>query len=354
MTQTANANNARKRVLVTGCCGTVGGQLIDQLLASPDAGNPEIIGIDNNESKLFFLQQKYPDADFYLTDLRDERSLRTICHGIDTIFHLAALKHVVVCEKSPTEAVQTNINGVENIINAARLNRVGKVIFTSSDKAVNPTSVMGTSKLMGERLITAASYGPRDSSTIFSSTRFGNVLGSNGSVVPIFAEQIKNGGPVTLTTSDMTRFIMTPAEAARLVIESADIAVGGEVLITKMPVIKISDLARAMIAILAPVYGHDPEQITISEIGAKPGEKFYEELMSDEETRRAIELNNYFSVLPAFRNTEQDKAFSYPGNTHTEVTNPYNSAHEAALSVGEVQSYLVENAIIDLDGLNHR
>ena len=164
----------------------------------------------------------------------------------------------------------------------------------SSDKAVNPTNVMGTTKLMGERLITAANIS--ETETIFSSTRFGNVLGSNGSVLQIFKRQLDKKLPITITDIEMTRFVMTIDEASRMVLSSVDLAVGGEVIITKMPIMKIVDLANAVIK--EHKNGNDGYKIEI--IGSKPGEKLYEELMSDEETRRSIELDQYFIVKPAF------------------------------------------------------
>ena len=241
-----------KRILVTGACGTVGQELVRQLLEDFAVG--ELVGLDNNESDLFFIDQrfaKFPQASFFLADVRDKDKLRRKMAGIDIVFHTAAFKHVILCERSPFEAAQTNVMGVQNIILAAIANNVGRVIFTSSDKAVNPTSVMGTSKLMGERLMTAAISNHRSEGPIFASTRFGNVLGSRGSVIPIFREQIRKGGPITLTDESMTRFIMSIKEAIQLVIESAYIACGGEVFITKMPVIRIPDLAQAMIEALA-------------------------------------------------------------------------------------------------------
>ena len=233
-----------KRVLVTGACGTIGQELVRQLLE--EFCVHELVGIDNNESELFFLEQRFADHDnasFFLADVRDPVKLARKMEGMQVVFHTAAFKHVVLCERSPFEAVQTNINGVQNVISAAHSNQVEKVIFTSSDKAVNPTNVMGTSKLMGERLMTAANANLRDDGPIFASTRFGNVLGSRGSVIPIFKEQIRRGGPITLTDPAMTRFIMSIRQAVQLVIDSAELARGGDVFITKMPVIRILDLA---------------------------------------------------------------------------------------------------------------
>jgi FlaA1/EpsC-like NDP-sugar epimerase len=230
----------QKRILVTGACGTVGRELIRQLLEQHQTG--ELIALDNNESELFALEQQFAEyghANFFLADVRDRDRLKDKMKGIDWVFHTAAFKHVLQCERSPFEAVQTNILGVQNIIYAAIENKVERVIFTSSDKAVNPTNVMGTSKLMGERLITAANSNLRGDGPVFASTRFGNVLGSRGSVIPIFRSQIRRGGPVTLTDPQMTRFIMSIEEAVQLVIDSGILCQGGEVFVTKMPAIRI-------------------------------------------------------------------------------------------------------------------
>lgn len=339
-----------KRVLVTGACGTIGSELVRQLLE--DYYVEELIGLDNNESELFFLEQRFQrscQAHFFLADIRDKKKLSKKMHGIDVVFHTAALKHVIMCERAPFEAVQTNINGVKNVIEAAAENSVKRVLFTSSDKAVNPTNVMGTSKLMGERLITAANSNSRSGRTIYSSTRFGNVLGSRGSVIPIFREQIRKGGPVTLTDPEMTRFIMSIQEAVRLVIDSITLAKGGEVFVTKMPVIRILDLAQVMIAKLAPVYGHDPESVTIETIGVKPGEKQYEELMNSEETRRTWELPTYFSVLPAFSSLYHSANYAYPEIVAKTVTKPYHSGNEKILSREELGAFLLRNDLLNED-----
>ena len=215
-----------KRILITGVCGTVGKELLNQLIQLDPA---EIVGVDNNESELFFLSNRYRAAancTFYLCDIRDLQGLQNHTKGIDVVLHTAALKHVILCEHSPGSATQTNIVGVQNVIEASLAANVERVLFTSSDKAVNPTNVMGTSKLMGERLMTAANACSRENGPIFASTRFGNVLGSRGSVIPLFEQQIRSGGPITLTDPSMTRFIMTLEEATRLVMDSAFLAQG--------------------------------------------------------------------------------------------------------------------------------
>lgn len=342
-----------KHILVTGACGTVGFELVKQLLMDKHE-IARLIALDNNESELFFLEQSFlkdKRANFFLADIRDCKKLTRMMSGIDIVFHAAAFKHVVLCERSPFEAVQSNIMGVQNVIIAAKQNNVSKVIFTSTDKAVNPTSVMGTSKLMGEKLMSAANIQQLNNDIIFASTRFGNVLGSRGSVIPIFIRQIANGGPVTLTDPEMTRFIMSISEAVRLVIDSATLAKGGEVFITKMPVIRIKDLAEVMITELAKSFGYRSSNIAIEIIGSKPGEKMYEELMSQEETRRSIELPEYFAVLPAFRGIYKKIEYNYTRIVNQTVTNPYVSASEKALDKNELTEFLIKNNLFAIKNI---
>jgi len=328
-----------KNVFITGVCGTVGRELFRQVVG---AGASRVVGVDNNESDLFFLQQDFhsEDAEFYLADLRDRDALTLRMQGAEIVIHAAALKHVGLCEESPTQAVQTNILGTQNVIDASLANNVERMIFTSSDKAVNPTNVMGTSKLMGERLVTAASQSQRASETIFTSTRFGNVLGSRGSVIPLFKRQILAGGPITLTDSEMTRFIMSLEEAVRLVLASVFLAAGGEVFITKMPVTRIDDLAIVMRDALAD------DSMQIKEIGAKPGEKMYEELMNDEEVRRTHELDDFFVVLPPFMAAADHARYAYVAD-RPNPGHPYNSAHIAPLSRAELLDFLLERGLLN-------
>lgn len=351
---TMNSFFSGKIVLVTGGCGTVGRELVRQLL---QLAPREIRVVDTNESEVFFLEQELQDfrrrnpenrtaSLCQLGDIRDADKLNRMFAGVDIVLHTAALKHVILCERAPFDAVQTNILGVRNVIEAALNNDVERVIFTSSDKAVNPTNVMGTSKLMGERLFTAANSLKMQRRTIFSSTRFGNVLGSRGSVIPIFARQIEQGGPVTLTDARMTRFIMTLEESCRLVLSAAEKARGGEVFVTKMPVIRIADLARLMVTELAEDAGYHPGQIPVTEIGAKPGEKLYEELMSDEETRRTVELSEMFAVLPAFRSVYEEIGYDYEDIVSTNVHDAYVSSPENALSLEQLRDYCEQHDLL--------
>ncbi len=335
-----------KKIFLTGAAGTVGREIVRQLSLLQPA---EIRLMDNNETEMFFLIEEYKNKTIFcfLGDVRDKDRLEKLSDGVDIIIHCAAFKHVILSEYNPFDVVQTNIIGVENVIRAATACGVKYVLFTSSDKAVNPTNVMGTSKLMAERLITSANAVKNNIGTIFSSTRFGNVIGSRGSVVPLFIRQIKQGGPVTITDKRMTRFIMSIQESARLVLKSVAISKGGEVFVTKMPAIRIIDLAEVLIEILAPKYGYNPSDIKTTVIGAKPGEKFYEELMSEEEIHRSMELKDMFVLTPAFKSIYQSIKYEYKDVVSEKVHKSYISSTEKPLSKNKIKRYLLKNRVLE-------
>jgi len=301
---------------VTGACGSIGRALVRHLLAASSDPDLRLVGIDHDENGIFRLEERFandPRVSFVVGDVRDRDAMRVHFRGVHTVFHAAALKHVYQCEKAPFEAVRTNILGVAAVLEAARFSGVARLVVTSTDKAVNPTSVMGTSKLMAERLVTAAHSGRRDDGPVCVSTRFGNVLGSNGSVLEVFRRQILAGENLTLTDERMTRFVMDTEDALRFVVETVRLARGGEVFVPKMPALRIVDLARAAIRRWAPQAGRRPEDVGIRLVGARPGEKLYEELMSEEEARRAVELDRCFVVLPAFRPVYRGIDYRYAG-----------------------------------------
>lgn len=335
-----------KRIVVTGACGTVGKELVAQFL---NRFEPELlIGLDHNESELAYLHElhrAHKNARFFLCDMRDQATLLREMQQVNIIFHAAAYKHVYICERSPMEAIQTNILGVQNVIQSALTNGIAELVFTSSDKAVNPTNVMGTSKLMGERLVTAAAIDPNHAGRKFLSTRFGNVLGSRGSVIPIFLEQIRKGGPVTLSDPGMTRFVMTLDESVRLTIASLMLGKAGDVVITKMPAIRIADLVEVIIRECAPKHGFRPGDIAVKIAGKRPGEKLYEELMNDEEIRRSLELEQYFVVRPAIM-SEPLESEDYEGESYGEPRLPYNSANVEPLSQDALADLLRRSALI--------
>ena len=339
------------RVLVTGAAGTVGKELVAQLSVYDLR---EIRMIDNNEMELFFLAEQYRHdrrTHAFLADICNPERLSEVMRGIDYVFHTAALKHVILCERSPFAAVQTNVLGVQNVITTANANSVKRVLFTSSDKAVNPTNVVGTSKLMGERLMTAANAVTQtEQDTKFASTRFGNVVGSRGSVIPIFVRQIQAGGPVTVTDPGMSRFVMTAHAAVQLVIQSMMQMHGGEVFVPKAQVLRIVDLAEEMIDLIAPEYGIDPHNVLIQEIGAKPGEKQYEELMTEEETLRSLEFDGFFVVLPAFRNEYAHIPYEEVYADGKPVDDSYQSRTRIPMTREQIRSFLLQAEVLPIPG----
>jgi FlaA1/EpsC-like NDP-sugar epimerase len=265
--------------------------------------------------------------------------------GVDVVFHCAALKHVTIGEYNPFEIVRTNLVGLQNVVQSAIENRVSKVVFTSSDKAVNPTNAMGASKLMGERLIAAANEMRGTSPTRFASVRFGNILGSNGSVVDIFRRQIAGGGPVTLTDGRMTRFVMGLTKAVRLVLHTAELAVGGEVFVLKMPVMRIGDLAEVMVNQLAPGYGHAPEDIKVTEVGAKRGEKMFEELLMESEVALAYENDDLMVYLGDRADFESAGERSYLRGMRP-ATRTYHSGEAPRLTCSQIEEFLHEVEVL--------
>ncbi|MDD1653166.1 MAG: polysaccharide biosynthesis protein [Methanomicrobiales archaeon] len=286
-----------KKILVTGGVGSIGRELVRKLLAF----QPAIIRVfDNNETGLFDLDHELDSRRIrvLLGDIRDRDRLMMAFEDIDIVFHTAALKHVPLCEFNPFDAVKTNVIGTQNVLDAALVKGVEKVINVSTDKAVSPTNVMGATKLLAERLTISANYYRGDKKTIFSSVRFGNVLNSRGSVIPLFSKQIEQGGPVTVTDPGMTRFFMDIPAATDLILKAGILAQGREIFILKMPAIRITDLADVMIRELAPRFGHDPAGLRVDIVGKREGEKLHEELMSREEAERAYESREMFLIMP--------------------------------------------------------
>ena len=261
-----------------------------------------------DETKQFHQRQRLGqrrDIRFLIGDIRDRDRILRATEDIDVVFHCAALKHVESSEYNPFEAIQTNIVGTQNVIDACLTNDVRTMILTSSDKAANPTSVMGASKLVAEKLVTAATGYRGGHPTTFASVRFGNVLGSRGSAIELFARQVEAGGPVTVTDPAMTRFVMTTNRAVELALDAALLARGGEVFVFKMPVATLGDLVGATIDVIAERSGRDPATIETTSIALRPGEKAYEELMTEEESTRARDIGEMYVVLPAIETHPQ-------------------------------------------------
>jgi UDP-N-acetylglucosamine 4,6-dehydratase/5-epimerase len=260
--------------------------------------------LSRDETKQFYQGMRYRDrvdVRLLIGDIRDRDRLTRAFEGIDTVFHCAALKHVESGEYNPFEATQTNVVGTQNVIDACLASGVRTMILTSSDKAANPTSVMGASKLLAEKLVSAAANYRGTHQTVFASVRFGNVLGSRGSALELFGRQIAAGGPVTVTDPAMTRFVMTTDRAVELAIRASEVTRGGETFVFKMPAARLSDLVAAAIDIIAPRHGHDPARIETRLISPRPGEKTYEELMTEDESVRACDIGDMYAVLPSIQ-----------------------------------------------------
>lgn len=281
---------APTRVLVTGACGSVGFALVSRLLQDGHT----VCAFDQNEDGLFQLDQEHQDGGgrlrLFLGNVRDEDRLTRAMDGVHTVYHCAALKHVYFSEYNPFEAMQTNVVGTNNVIRAAIETGVSRVVLTSSDKAVNPTSTMGATKLLGERLFVAANHHTGNHRTRFACVRFGNVLNSNGSVLHIFRRQLARNQPLTITSSRMTRFFLSMSQAVDLAVCAAERMLGGEIFVLSMGSCDILTLARA-------VTGSRP--FRTHEIGLKPGEKLYEDLVTEDEAPRTVKDGNYYIVLPS-------------------------------------------------------
>lgn len=290
-----------KKVLVIGGTGTIGKSIVQTLLLE----SPEVIRVfSRDEHKQHELQNHSGPRNnvrYLIGDVRDYDRVHSAMQGIDYVFHLAAMKHVPSCEYNPYEAVLTNVHGTNNVVRAALAQNVKKVVFTSTDKAISPTNTYGATKLTAERLITAAEYSKGKGQTIFASVRFGNVMGSRGSVIPLFKQQILNQGKITITDRAMTRFMMTLEQATSLTIKALEEAHGGEIFVLKMPIVSLDDLASLVIKETCRQRSEDPEEVQIEEIGLRPGEKMYEELMTHEESLTAWELPDMFVIPYAFK-----------------------------------------------------
>ena len=324
-----------KNILIIGGTGTIGQAMIKKLLTL----NPKVIRIlSRDEYKQFLMKdelREYRNIRFLLGDVRDKERLDRAMSGIDIVFHLAALKHVPACEYDPFEAVKTNVIGTENVIQCAIKNKVERVIYTSSDKAVSPTNTMGATKLLAERLISSADYSKGGRKPIFAAVRFGNVIGSRGSVIPLWRKQIIENREITITDPNMTRFMMTIDEAVNLTLKACEVAKGGEIFVLKMPVIRLGDLAEAVIESVYKKLGIEKDVINIKEIGLRTGEKMYEELMTQDESVYSVDYENMFAIQPFTRHDDMEKRES----------NSYRSQNEVVLCKEKIEKLIGESVI---------
>ncbi|HAQ0077069.1 TPA: polysaccharide biosynthesis protein [Enterococcus faecium] len=330
-----------KVILVTGGTGSIGSELVRQLLKY----NPKAIRIfSRGEEKQFYMQQQlaqYKNVRFLIGDVRDYQRVEYASRGVDIIFHAAAMKHVPASEYNPMEAVKTNVNGTQNVIEAAISNNVEKFVAISTDKVVNPTTTMGATKLLMERIVIAANQYKGKTKTVFSCVRFGNVMGSSGSVIPLFCKQIENNLDLTLTHNEMTRFMMSIPQAVKLVIDAAKNSTYGETYVLKMPSIKISTIAEYMIE----DYNREHSDAYKGEIkitGIRPGEKLYEELMTTNEIERSFENDSMYVIPPLFHADARE----YEKYESVKITS-YSSNTNDLMTKKELMNVIKENKIIE-------
>lgn len=306
-----------KFILITGGTGSFGKKFLEILLKEYNVGRVVVYSRDElkQEEMRSMLGFNDPRLRYFIGDIRDKERLMRAMVGIDVVVHAAALKQVPALEYNPIEAVKTNIHGVENLINAAIDNRVKKVIGLSTDKAVNPINLYGATKLVGEKLLIQGNNYSSVDGAKFSVVRYGNVMGSRGSVIPLFLHQ-KNNGVITVTDAEMTRFWITLEQGVRFVLKTIEIMAGGEIFVPKIPSMKILDLAK----VIAP-------DAKIKTIGIRPGEKTHESLLGEDEAHNTYEYNHMFVVRPVnlFRepkNTLWKKAKKTRLNAYSSNTNP--------------------------------
>lgn len=323
-------------ILITGGTGSWGQELTRQLLYNCQP--KEIRIYSRGEHKQVGMRRRFndPRLRFYIGDIRDKSRLMLVGKNVDTIFHLAALKHVPVCEENPWEAIQTNIIGTQNVIETALAHKAKKVVYVSSDKAVDPFNLYGATKSCGEQLILD---GNRHDTTRFVSIRAGNVIGTSGSVVPLFRNQILKNNEVTITHSDMTRFFMRIREAVGLLLKAARDSIGGEILVMKMPACKITDVADVMIEAL----GNKNTGRRV--IGIRPGEKISEVLVSRYEVPFTLDLGAYFVILPITSLKETGNNYKRMNLPRT-LTEAYDSHRATRLEKTQIMQLLKQTGWI--------
>lgn len=322
-----------KTLLITGGTGSFGNAVMERFL---DTEVKEIRIFSRDEKKQDDMRKKYMNdkIKLYIGDVRDISSLKNAMYGVDYIFHAAALKQVPSCEFFPLEAVKTNVLGTDNVLTAATECGVKKVICLSTDKAAYPINAMGISKAMMEKVIVAKSKTVSPERTTICATRYGNVMASRGSVIPLFIDQIKKGHPLTVTNPDMTRFLMSLEEAVELVIFAFKNANAGDIMVQKAPASTVEDLAKA----LKELFNADNE---IKIIGTRHGEKLYETLMTKEEYFVSEDMENFFRVPADKRDLNYDKYF-VDGDQKLSTEEEYNSHNTNRLNVSEIKEKLLK------------
>ncbi|MNG67029.1 UDP-glucose 4-epimerase [compost metagenome] len=323
-----------KKLLITGGTGSFGNAVLKRFL---DTDIAEIRIFSRDEKKQDDMRKRYasPKLKFYIGDVRDYQSVLNATRGVDYIFHAAALKQVPSCEFHPMEAVKTNVIGTENVLEAAIQNEVRRVVCLSTDKAVYPINAMGISKAMMEKVMVAKSRNVDEKKTVVCGTRYGNVMASRGSVIPLFIEQIRAGQALTLTDPNMTRFMMTLSDAVDLVLYAFEHGNNGDLFVQKAPAATIEVLAKALTELVGK-----PEH-PIQVIGTRHGEKLYEALLSREEMVCAEDMGDYYRVPPDLRDLNYAK-FVEEGEARISITEDYNSHNTQRLDVAGMQQLLLK------------
>lgn len=333
-----------KTLLITGGTGSFGHAVLNRFL-NTDIGEIRVFSRDEKkqDDMRHEYQVKMPEVaekiKFYIGDVRDIQSVKNAMHGVDYIFHAAALKQVPSCEFFPIEAVKTNVLGTENVLTAAIEEGVKSIICLSTDKAAYPVNAMGTSKAMMEKVIVAKSRTVSPEKTKICCTRYGNVMCSRGSVIPLWIDQIRQGNPITVTEPTMTRFIMSLEEAVDLVLFAFEHGESGDILVQKAPACTIGVQAEAV----CEMFGGNKDNI--KKIGIRHGEKMYETLLTNEECARAIDLGNFYRVPCDSRNLNYDKYFT-EGNVKRPTLSEFNSNNTTILNKEQVKEKMMELSYI--------
>ena len=330
-------NLLNKKFLITGGTGSFGSTVCNFLLKK-NVQEIRIFSRDENKQDLMRKQIKDERVNFVIGDIRDYEALSDCCNNVDYVFHAAALKQVPSCEFYPIEAVKTNILGTENVLKAALINKVEKVVLLSTDKAVYPINAMGISKAMTEKLMLSKVQLNKKENTIFSTTRYGNVLFSRGSVVPLFIDQILAKKELTVTDPNMTRFLMTLSESVDLVFYAFQSNESGNIYVKKSPSCTILNLVKA----LGVIFNYEPK---IKIIGTRHGEKLYESLLSREEMAKAIDQKQFYKIPPDNRDLNYDKYFE-EGKIEVSNFEEYSSHNTKILNVDEIVKLLLEQDFI--------
>ncbi|MEY4468017.1 MAG: hypothetical protein RIR21_1810 [Pseudomonadota bacterium] len=324
-------------LLITGGTGSFGGAVLRRFL---DSGFSEIRIFSRDEKKQDDMRKRYahPNLKFYIGDVRDSRSLSAVMRGVDYVFHAAALKQVPSCEFHPMEAVRTNVLGTENVLEAAIDARVRRVVCLSTDKAVYPINAMGISKAMMEKVMVATSRNLEGRSTVICGTRYGNVMASRGSVIPLFVEQVRAGKAITITDPSMTRFMMTLDDAVDLVLYAFEHGNNGDIFVQKAPAATVRVLAQAILELMGR-----PDH-PVKEIGTRHGEKLFEALLGREEMACAEDLGSYYRVPPDGRDLNYAKFVDQGELRRTQSTHgeDYNSHNTTRLDVDGMKALLLK------------